>query len=61
MQLDHDEVIGPLHGLYGTLDADFDVQRTIKRAKPTFFSCIFRKIVGLTTAHVDNKGMFDGQ
>ena len=31
VQLDHDEETGPMHGMYGTLDAELEVQRTIKR------------------------------
>ena len=33
VQLDHDEEMGPMHGVYGTLDAELEVQRTIKRAE----------------------------
>ena len=29
VQLDHDEDIGPMHGMSGTLHADIEVQRTI--------------------------------
>ena len=32
-QLDHDEKVGPMHGMYGTLDAELEVQRTIKRSE----------------------------
>ena len=28
--LDHDEEMVPMHGMYGTLDADLEVQRTNK-------------------------------
>ena len=28
VQLDHDEEMGPVHGMYGTLDAELEVQRT---------------------------------
>ena len=27
--LDHDEEMGPMHGIYGTLDAELEVQRSI--------------------------------
>ena len=110
---DHDEEMGPMHGMYGMLDADLDVQRTIKRAELTlffffvlmvvdemcFFSisaqrqtsgltacaeypfawqveleaqrsikrtdltaflCLFKKAIGLTMVHVDNKGIIYG-
>ena len=29
VQLDHDEEKGPMHGMYGTLDAELEVQRRI--------------------------------
>ena len=37
VQLGHDEEMGPRHGMYGTLDAELGVQRTIKRAELTAF------------------------
>ena len=39
VQLDHDEEMGPKHGIHGTLEADLGVQRTIKRAELTAFLC----------------------
>ena len=33
MQVDHDEVTGPMDVMYGTLNAELDVQRTTKRAE----------------------------
>ena len=36
-QLDLDEEMGPLFGMYGTLNAELEVQRTIKRAELTAF------------------------
>ena len=33
LQLDQDEEMVPMHGMYGTLDAELEVQRTIKRAE----------------------------
>ena len=59
VRLDHDEEMGPMRGMYGTLDAELEVQRTIKRSELTVFSCLLRKGVGLTTVHVDNKGIID--
>ena len=32
LQLDYDEEVGPLHGMYGSMEAELEVQRTIKRA-----------------------------
>ena len=36
VQLDSDEEVGPLHGMYGSVEAEFEVQRTIKRAELAF-------------------------
>ena len=49
-----------MHGLYGTLDAEFEVQRTTKRAELTAFLCLLRRTVGRSTAHVENKGIIHG-
>ena len=35
VQLDHDAEMGPMHGMHGTLDAELEVRRTIKRAALT--------------------------
>ena len=35
MQLDDDEELWPLHGTYGSTEAELEVQRTIKRAELT--------------------------
>ena len=37
VQLDYDEEMGLLHGMYGSMEAEFEVQRTIKRAELTAF------------------------
>ena len=37
VQLDYDGEWGPLHGMYGSMEAEFEVQRTIKRAELTTF------------------------
>ena len=60
MQLDHGEEMGPMHGMYGTLNAELGVQRTIRRAELTAFLCLFRKAIGLTMVHVNNRGIIDG-
>ena len=60
MQLDDDEEMGRIHGMYGTLDAELCVQRAIKRAELTAFLCLLRKVIGPTMIHVDNKGIVDG-
>ena len=33
VQLDYDEEMWPLHGMYGSMEAEYEVQRTIKRAE----------------------------
>ena len=43
-----------------TLDAELEVQRTIKRAELIAFLCLVRKAVDPTVVHVDNKGIIDG-
>ena len=48
-------------GMYGTLDAEFEVQCTIKRAELTAFLCLIRRIIGFTTALVDNEGLGFGK
>ena len=58
VQLDHDEEMGPMRGMHGTLDAE--VQRTIKKAELTASLCLFKSTVGPTTAHVDTKGIING-
>ena len=55
VQLDYDEELGPLHGMYGSLEAEVEVQRTIKRAELTAFFCLLTKVIGPIKVHVDNK------
>ena len=44
VQLDYDEEMGPLHGMYGSMEAEYEEQRTIKRAELTAFLCLLRKV-----------------
>ena len=37
VQLDSADEMGPLHGMYGSMEAEREVQRTIKRAELTAF------------------------
>ena len=46
VQLDYDEEKGPLHGMYGSIEAEFELQRTVKRAELTAFFCFFQKSDG---------------
>ena len=60
VQLDYDEEMGPLHGMNGSMEAELEVQRTIKRAELTAFLCLLKKVIGPIQVHVDNKGIIDG-
>ena len=46
VQLDYDEEMGPLHGMYCLMEGEYEVQRTIKRAELTAFLCFLRKVCG---------------
>ena len=43
VQLDYDEEMVPLHGMWGSMEAEYEVQRTIKRAELTGYLCHLRK------------------
>ena len=43
VQLDSDEEMGPLHGMYGSMEAEYEVQRTVKRAELTAFLCLLQR------------------
>ena len=60
VQLDYDEELGPLRGMYGSMEAEFEVQRIIKRAELTAFLCLLKKVIGPIKVHVNNKGIIDG-
>ena len=42
------------------MEAEYEVQRTIKRAELTAFLCLTRKVCGPIKVYVDNKGTIDG-
>ena len=52
VQLDQDEELGQVHGMYGTLDGEFEAQRTTKRVVLTGFLCLLRRVVEPTTVLV---------
>ena len=54
VQLDYDEELGPVRGMYGSMEAELEVQRTIKWAELTAFLCLFKKVMGPIKVHVDN-------
>ena len=60
VQLDYDEEMGPLYGMYGSMEAKLEIQRTIKRAELTAFLCLFKRVIAPVRVHVDNKGIFNG-
>ena len=47
MQPDHDEEVGQMHGMHGTLDTDLEVQRATERAELTALLCLVKRIAGL--------------
>ena len=62
VQLDDDEELGPLHVMYGSMEAEFEVQRTIKRAELTAsLYLLSKKVIGPSKVHVNNKAIIDGQ
>ena len=60
VQLDFDENLRLLYGMYGSMEAEIEVQRTIKRAELTAFLSLLRKGCDTIKVHVDNKGIIDG-
>ena len=60
VQLDNDEELGRLHGMYGSMEAEFEAQRTIKRAELTTFLCLLKRVIGPIKVHVDNQGIIVG-
>ena len=60
VQLDYGEEMVPLLGMYGSVVAEFEVQRTIKRAELTDFFCFLKRVIGPVREHVDNKSNIDG-
>ena len=60
VQLDYDEEMGPLHGMYRAMEAEYEVQRTIKRVELTAVLCLLRKVCGPFKIHVDNTGIIYG-
>ena len=60
VQVDYDEEMGSLHGLYRSTEAELEVQRTIMWVELTAFLCLLKKVIGPNKVHVDNKGIIDG-
>ena len=60
VQLDSGEEMAPLHGMYGSMEAELAVQRTIKWAELTAFLCLLRRVIGPIKVRVGNRGIIDG-
>ena len=60
VQLDYDGEMGPFYGMYGSMEAELEIQRTIKRAELTAFVCLLNRVIGTIKVLVDNKGIIDG-
>ena len=46
--------------MYGSMEAELDVQRTIKWAELTAFLSLLKKVIAPNKVHVDMKGIIDG-
>ena len=46
VQQDYEVEMGPLHGMYGSVEAEFEVQRTIKREELTAILCLLNTVLG---------------
>ena len=53
MQLDHDDEMGPMHGMSGTLDVELEVRRTTKRGESAAFLRVAMKAIGPPADHVE--------
>ena len=60
VQLDYDEELWSLHRMHGSMEAELEVQRAIKRRVLTAFFYLLKKVTGPIKVHVDNKGIIDG-
>ena len=49
-----------MHGMYATLNAELELQRTIKEAELTAFPFFLQQTIGPTTAQVHNQEITDG-
>ena len=60
VQLDYDEEIGLLHGIYGSMEAALEVQRANKRAGLTAFLCLSKKCLDLSRCMSTTKELLMG-
>ena len=47
--------LGLLHGMYGSMEAEFEAQRTIERAELTAFLCFLTQVIGAIEVPIDNQ------
>ena len=45
VRLDYDEEMGPLHGMYGSMEAELEIRRTIKRAELMALLCLLNRVI----------------
>ena len=57
VQLDYNEEMGPLYGMYGSMEAELEIQRTIKRAELTALLCLLKRVIGPIKVHVTTRGL----
>ena len=51
-----DGELEPLHGMYGIMEAELEVHRTIKRTELTaFFLCLLKRVIGPNKVHVEKQ------
>ena len=48
-----------MHGMYGSVEAEFEVQRTMRRAEPTAFLYLLNRVIGLVTVYVEKELLMD--
>ena len=60
VQMDYDEEMGQLYGMYGLMEAELEIQRTIKRVEVMAFVCLLKRVIGLIKVDVDNKRIIVG-
>ena len=50
---------GLLHGMYASMEAEFEVQRSIKRAELTAFVCLLKKFIGPNKVQGNKRRIID--
>ena len=60
LKLAYDKEEEPWYAIYGTMLASLEVQRTIKRAELWAFNMALSVLIGPSTVHTDNMGIWAG-